>query len=96
VRLAILCASFVSVRDAIFGQLRRFRLRSLLACFESTGRLFQIIIADDVIPIEDGARLVPGDFHAHFFGIPGSDQRCLSKISKCLSGWGLFLLHNSR
>jgi hypothetical protein len=21
---------------------------------------------------------------------------CLSKISKCLSGWGLFLLHNSR
>jgi hypothetical protein len=23
-------------------------------------------------------------------------QLCLSKISKCLSGWGLFLLHNSR
>jgi putative transposase len=29
-----------------------------------------------------------------FFTVP--TILCLSKISKCLSGWGLFLLHNSR
>jgi arylsulfatase len=28
--------------------------------------------------------------------ILGKSPLCLSKISKCLSGWGLFLLHNSR
>ena len=28
--------------------------------------------------------------------VEGIEELCLSKISKCLSRWGLFLLHNSR